>query len=292
MGVKNTLFSKKSYINCNGSLMDLKTPRLMGILNVTPDSFYDGGYYFNKDTAIRQVQQMIEEGADIIDVGGYSSRPGAENIAPGDEWERLHPVLEMIRERYPDVIISVDTFRSDIARKAVHHYRVDMINDISGGELDKEMFSTIAELNVPYVMMHMKGTPQNMKDKAQYDDLIREVSAYFAKKVDELRNLGVNDIIIDPGFGFSKNIDQNFAMLKNLKDLDIFGLPILVGLSRKSMIYKTLKIQPQEALTGTIALNTLALLHGANILRVHDVKAARETIQIMEKFKHAKWLDT
>jgi dihydropteroate synthase len=167
-----------------------------------------------------------------------------------------------------------------------------MINDISGGELDKEMFSTIAELNVPYVMMHMKGTPQNMKDKAQYDDLIREVSAYFAKKVDELRNLGVNDIIIDPGFGFSKNIDQNFAMLKNLKDLDIFGLPILVGLSRKSMIYKTLKIQPQEALTGTIALNTLALLHGANILRVHDVKAARETIQIMEKFKHAKWLDT
>ena len=291
MGIKDTSFSRKKYINCRGSLLDLSSPKIMGILNVTPDSFYDGGFYYDEKKAMEQVDTMVNEGADVIDLGSYSSRPGAEDISPDEEWARLQPILEVVRKNYPEIILSVDTFRSVIAQRAVSEYDVDMVNDISGGELDKNMFDTIARLNVPYIMMHMKGTPQNMKEKAHYEHMMREISGYFSYKVDQLRKMGVKDIILDPGFGFSKNINQNFMLLKNLHDLDIFGLPVLVGLSRKSMIYKTLKIKPGEALTGTNVLNTLALLNGANILRVHDVKEAREVVTLVNKFSEAEWLD-
>jgi dihydropteroate synthase len=263
----------------------------MGILNITPDSFYDGGFYYDKDTAVSRVNKLVDEGADMVDFGAYSSRPGADHIPAREEWERLYPVLDIVRERYPDLIISVDTFRSEIAGRAVNDYDVDIINDISGGELDTNMHSTLAELNVPYIMMHMKGTPQNMKEKAHYEDLIREVSAYFSSKVEGLRKLGVKDIILDPGFGFAKNIDQNFSLLKNLRDFSIFGLPLIVGLSRKSMIYKTLDIEPSESLPGTIAVNTLALLNGADILRVHDVKEAKQVIAMVENYNDAEWFE-
>lgn len=287
MANKDTLFLKKRYINCKGSLMDLSTPRVMGVLNVTPDSFYDGGNYNNKNLAIKRVEKMLDDGADIIDVGGYSSRPGADDISHKEEWGRLEPVLELIREHHPDTIISVDTFRSEIAGEAYSKYNIDIINDISGGELDSNMFTTIAELQVAYVMMHMKGNPQNMKEKAQYDDLIGEISGYFSEKINFLRALGVKDPIIDPGFGFSKTVDQNYFLLKNLKDLAVFNLPLLVGLSRKSMIYKYLDIKSQDALNGTTALNTLALTQGADILRVHDVKEAKETIRLFQKYSNA-----
>ncbi|MFP4019053.1 MAG: dihydropteroate synthase [Bacteroidales bacterium] len=287
MANKDTLFLKKRYINCKGSLMDLSTPRVMGVLNVTPDSFYDGGNYNNKSIAIKRVEKMLDDGADIIDVGGYSSRPGADDISHKEEWGRLKPVLELIREHHPDTIISVDTFRSEIAGEAYSKYNIDIINDISGGELDSNMFTTIAELQVAYVMMHMKGNPQNMKEKAQYDDLIGEISGYFSEKINFLRALGVKDPIIDPGFGFSKTVDQNYFLLKNLKDLAVFNLPLLVGLSRKSMIYKYLDIKSQDALNGTTALNTLALTQGADILRVHDVKEAKETIRLFQKYSNA-----
>ena len=287
MAIKDTLFSKKKYINCNGTLLDLSTPKIMGILNITPDSFYDGGYYNDKEKALQQINKMVKEGADIVDVGSYSSRPGAEDIPVEEEWNRLHPLLKLVRDQYPNLILSVDTFRAEIAHKAVMEFGVDIINDISGGELDKNMFSEIAELDVPYIMMHMKGTPQNMKEKAHYDDMMGEITEFFAAKVEKMRQLGIKDIILDPGFGFSKNIEQNFFLLKNLKDFDLFGLPILVGLSRKSMIYKILKINPQDSLTGTIVLNTLALLNGSNILRVHDVKEAKETIALVNKFSNA-----
>jgi len=285
---KDTIFSKKSYINCNGSLLDFSIPRIMGVLNVTPDSFYDGGYYYDQSSLQQRIKQLLEEGADIIDVGGYSSRPGAEHISGKEEWQRLEPVLRQIRKDYPETIISVDTFRSDIAEAAVKDYGVDIINDISAGELDKKMFETISELQVPYIMMHMKGTPQNMKEKAHYDDMLDEILKYFARKYDQLRNMGVNDVILDPGFGFAKNIEQNFLLMNKLKQFKVFDLPLLVGISRKSMIFKTLNIKPQEALNGTTVLNTIATLQGADILRVHDVKQAKEVIQLVQKLENAQ----
>lgn len=280
---KDTFFSEKYLINCNGSLLDLSRPKIMGILNVTPDSFYDGGRYFQEKTIKNQVGRLVEEGADIIDVGGYSSRPGADHISLKEEQERILPVLDLIRKNYPDLILSVDTFRSDIACKVVEDYRVDIINDISAGEMDPAMFETIARLKVPYIMMHMKGTPQDMKEKARYKDMIREITDYFSLKYDQLRKLGVKDIIIDPGFGFGKNIQHNYQLLNNLNQFKIFELPIMVGLSRKSMVYKTLDITPDEALNGTTVLNTIALMNGADILRVHDVKQAREVITLVGK---------
>ncbi|MGM0496408.1 MAG: dihydropteroate synthase [Bacteroidota bacterium] len=283
---KDTIFSKKSYINCNGSLLDFDKPRIMGVLNVTPDSFYDGGYYYDQDSLTKRIEQLQEEGADIIDAGGYSSRPGADNISNKEEWKRLEPVLKKIRKDYPETIISVDTFRSDIAYAAVKEYSVDMINDISAGEMDEKMFGTISELQVPYIMMHMKGTPQNMKEKAHYDDMMDEILKYFARKYDQLRNMGVNDVILDPGFGFAKNIEQNFLLMNKLEQFNVFDLPLLVGISRKSMIFKTLNIKPQEALNGTTVLNTIALLHGADILRVHDVKEAKEVVQLVQKLQN------
>lgn len=280
---KDTFFSEKYLINCNGSLLDLSRPKIMGILNVTPDSFYDGGRYFQEKTIKNQVGRLVEEGADIIDVGGYSSRPGADHISLKEEQERILPVLDLIRKNYPDLILSVDTFRSDIACKVVEDYRVDIINDISAGEMDPAMFETIARLKVPYIMMHMKGTPQDMKEKARYKDMIREITDYFSLKYDQLRKLGVKDIIIDPGFGFGKNIQHNYQLLNNLNQFKIFELPIMVGLSRKSMVYKTLDITPDGALNGTTVLNTIALMNGADILRVHDVKQAREVITLVGK---------
>ena len=282
---KDTFFSRKYLINCNGSLFDLSSPRIMGILNVTPDSFYEGSRFTLKETISAQVERFVTEGADIIDVGGYSSRPGAEHIPIEEEKERILPVLDLIRKNYPDLILSVDTFRSEIAAKVVEDYRVDIINDISAGEMDPAMFETIAGLQVPYIMMHMKGTPRNMKDKAQYEDMIREMMDYFSLKYDQLRKLGVNDIILDPGFGFAKTVRYNYQLLNKLDQFKIFGLPIMVGLSRKSMIFKTLNISPEEALNGTTVLNTLAILNGANILRVHDVKQAREVITLVERYR-------
>lgn len=284
MEAKNTFFATKNLINCNGSLVDFSIPKVMGVLNITPDSFYDGGRYFDQQSIIDQAARLIDEGADMIDIGGYSSRPGAEHIPVQEELSRILPVLETIRKHYPSVVISVDTFRSYIARIVVRDYRVDMINDISAGEIDPEMFDTIADLQVPYIMMHMKGTPQNMKGKAHYQDLLKEIMGYFSGKYDLLRKLGVNDVVLDPGFGFGKTIQHNYHLLKHLEQFKIFELPIMVGLSRKSMIYKVLGNSPAGALNGTTALNTIALMNGANILRVHDVKEARELVTLMGKY--------
>ncbi len=282
---KDTFFSRKYLINCRGSLLDLSQPKIMGILNVTPDSFYDGGRYFQEKAISEQLDKLVADGADIIDVGGYSSRPGADHIPVGEERDRIRPVLDLIRKKYSGLIVSVDTFRAEIAREVVEDYHVDIINDISAGEMDHSMFNAIAELQVPYIMMHMKGTPQDMKERANYDDMMKEIMDYFSKKYDQLRNLGVNDIIIDPGFGFGKTVQNNYQLLHHLNQFKIFGLPIMVGLSRKSMIYKTLDITPDESMNATTVLNTLALMSGANILRVHDVKEAGEVITLVEKYR-------
>lgn len=282
---KDTFFSRKYMINCNGSLLDLSEPKVMGILNVTPDSFYDGGRYFQEKMIKEQVERLVSGGADIIDIGGYSSRPGAEHIPIEEERDRLLPVLDLARKHYPGLILSVDTFRSEIADEVVKDYRVDIINDISAGEMDPDMFETIAKLKVPYIMMHMKGTPQDMKYKAWYEDMMKEIMDYFSLKYDQLRKMGVNDIILDPGFGFGKNVEHNYQLLHNLDQFKIFELPIMVGLSRKSMIYKVLDTTPDESLNGTTVLNSIALMKGANILRVHDVKQAREVITLEEKYR-------
>ncbi len=269
------------YINVNGSLLDLSTPCVMGILNVTPDSFYAESRMQNELTIAKRVDCILNEGAQIIDVGAYSSRPDAEHITAKEEMERLRMGLTVIRKNHPDAIVSVDTFRADVARMCVEEYGVAIINDISAGEMDAEMFPTVAELNVPYIMMHMQGTPQNMQKEPQYDNLLEEVFLYFAKKVQLLRNLGVKDMILDPGFGFGKTLQHNYELLAHMDDFRIFELPLLVGVSRKSMIYKLLGITPQEALNGTAVLNTICLTKGANIIRVHDVREAVEAVKIV-----------
>jgi len=263
--------------------MDLSEPRIMGILNVTPDSFYDGGQFYTDEDILQQTEKLMTEGADILDVGAYSSRPGAENIAVKDEIERLDKALTVIRNKFPDILISIDTFRAEVAAWAVENYGANMINDISAGQLDKDMFATIARLQVPYAIMHMKGNPQNMQQQIQYQHFLKDIIKYFAHAVQDLKQMGVNDIIIDPGFGFSKTLDQNYRLMSCLDDLKIFELPILVGVSRKSMVYKLLHVSKSEALNGTTALNMLALTKGANMLRVHDVKAAKEAITIYQK---------
>mgnify|MGYP006296396051 FL=1 len=285
MEAKDTFFSRKYLINCRGSLLDLSQPRIMGVLNVTPDSFYDGGRYFQEKAVSEQLDKLIVEGADIIDVGGYSSRPGADHIPISEERDRIRPVLDLIRKKHPGLIVSVDTFRAEIAREVVEDYQVDIINDISAGEMDPPIFDAVAELQVPYIMMHMKGTPQDMKERAHYEDMMKEIMDYFSGKYDQLRKLGVNDIILDPGFGFGKTVQHNYQLLYNLNQFKIFELPVMVGISRKSMIYKTLDITPDESLNGTTVLNTIALMNGANILRVHDVKEAREVIALVEKYR-------
>lgn len=274
------------YINVNGSLLDLSQPRVMGILNVTPDSFYAGSCTQTEAEIVRRVKQIVSEGAAIIDIGAYSSRPNADNVSAREEMERLRMGLKILFEIQPDAVVSVDTFRADVARMCVEEYGVAIINDIAAGEMDADMFHTVAALNVPYIMMHMQGTPQSMQQHPHYDNLLEEVLLYFARKVQQLRDLGVKDIILDPGFGFGKTIEHNYELLSHLEDFRIFELPLLVGVSRKSMIYRLLDITPQEALNGTTVLDTICLLKGADILRVHDVKEAVETVRIVQAMRN------
>lgn len=274
------------YINVNGSLLDLSQPRVMGILNVTPDSFYVGSRTQTEAEIARRVKQIVSEGAAIIDIGAYSSRPNADNVSAREEMERLRMGLKILFEIQPDAVVSVDTFRADVARMCVEEYGVAIINDIAAGEMDANMFHTVAALNVPYIMMHMQGTPQSMQQHPHYDNLLKEVFLYFARKVQQLRDLGVKDIILDPGFGFGKTMEHNYELLSHLEEFRIFELPLLVGVSRKSMIYRLLDITPQEALNGTTVLDTICLLKGADILRVHDVKEAVETVRIVQAMRN------
>ena len=273
------------YINVNGRLMDLSEPQVMGILNVTPDSFYAGSRGVTERYIIDRLHQIMNEGASIVDIGGYSSRPDAEHISTEEEMKRLRNGLEIIRKHHPEAIVSVDTFRADVAKMCVEEYGAAIINDISAGQMDGQMFATIARLGIPYVIMHMKGTPQTMQVCPQYEHFLKEIFYYFSEKVQKLRDLGVKDIIIDPGFGFGKTLEHNYELMSHLEEFSLFELPVLVGVSRKSMIYKLLDTTPQEALNGTTTLNTIALLKGANILRVHDIKEAVESVKIVEKMK-------
>lgn len=271
-------------INCKGELIDLGSPKVMGILNLTPDSFFDGGKYKNETEIIAQTEKMLNDGATFIDVGAYSSRPGAEHISETEELNRLVPIIELLVKKFPDILISVDTFRSGVAHEAISAGAA-IINDISAGNVDENMLQVVVNLKVPYIMMHMRGTPKTMKTLTDYDNLLLDVLRYFSEKIHKARELGISDLIIDPGFGFAKNSSQNFEMLQNLEVFKNLGLPILVGLSRKSTIYKTLKITPEEALNGTIALNAVALQKGASILRVHDVKEAKECVLLMNELR-------
>lgn len=263
--------------------MDLSKPQVMGILNVTPDSFYAESRMKTEEAIRRRVRQIVEEGGSMIDVGAYSSRSGADDVSADEEMARLRRGMKIVREEAPEIPVSVDTFRADVAKMCIEELGADIINDISGGELDKEMFHTVAKLGVPYILMHMKGTPQTMQEAPHYDDLMKEVMLYFSEKIQQLRDLGQKDIILDPGYGFAKTLDHNYELLVHQEMLSIFELPLLVGVSRKSMIYKLLGCTPDEALNGTTALNTIALQKGASILRVHDVKEAVEVVRIVTK---------
>ncbi|HJA84992.1 MAG TPA: dihydropteroate synthase [Candidatus Bacteroides avicola] len=274
--------SESVYIHVNGRLMDLSRPQVMGIINVTPDSFYAGSRTQTEMALARRVEQVVAEGASILDIGGYSSRPGAADVSPEEEMARLRRGLEVIRRVHPEAVVSVDTFRASVARQCVEEYGVALINDISGGEMDAEMFPTVAALGVPYILMHMQGTPQTMQQAPHYDHLLRDVFLYFARKVQQLRDLGAKDIILDPGFGFGKTMEDNYALLAHLDEFGIFGLPLLVGVSRKSMITRLLGITPDDALNGTTVINTLCLAKGAHILRVHDVRQAVEAVRLVQ----------
>lgn len=276
---QNKAFPIKSTLNCGGNLLDLSEPKVMAILNVTPDSFFDGGQYSNINAVLRQVEKHISEGAAIIDIGAVSTRPGSETVSISEELNRLIPAIDAICRTFPGVIISADTYRGKVAKKASES-GATMINDISGGTLDQDMFKTIAELQLPYVMMHIQGTPQTMQINPSYHDLLTEVFDFFKTRVHELQSMGAKDIIIDLGFGFGKTLDDNFELLKNMQKFQVLGCPILAGLSRKSMINKVLGTKAKEALNGTTALNMLALQNGANLLRVHDVKEAMECIAL------------
>jgi dihydropteroate synthase len=269
-------------LNCKGSLIDLQQPKVMGVLNLTPDSFYDGGKYKGEKSILTRTEQMLAEGATFIDIGAYSSRPGADDISVDEELKRITPVVSLLVEKFPDIILSVDTFRSQVAEKCIE-YGAAIINDISAGILDPLMMETVARLKVPYIMMHMQGTPQTMKDLNNYDDLVEDICFYFSEKIAAARALGIHDLIIDPGFGFAKNIAQNYELLQKFSLFQTFEVPLLAGLSRKSMIYKVLGTSPDKALNGTTALNMVALEKGANILRVHDVKEAVECVALFEK---------
>lgn len=282
--MQNTAFSTNKTLNINGRLIDLGQPKVMGILNVTPDSFYDGARYTSDLEILHQTEKMLLEGANFIDVGGYSSRPGAEDVSPKEELKRSIHAVRLIIKKFPDAIISIDTFRSEVARAAVREGAL-LINDISGGESDTKMFDTVAALKVPYILMHMRGNPRTMTKQTEYENIFKDMVDYFHKKIYVLQQLGVKDIIIDPGFGFAKSREQNFELLQHLDHFKILGRPILTGLSRKSMIWKTLDIKPDDALNGTTVLNTVAVLKGSSILRVHDVKAANEVIKLTANLK-------
>ncbi|PNE29422.1 dihydropteroate synthase [Tannerella sp. oral taxon 808] len=271
-------------INLKGTLRSLDEPIVMGILNATPDSFYAGSRQQSEADVVKRIETIISEGGALIDVGGYSSRPDAADVSEADEWARLEPVLSRLQRDYPQVPVSVDTFRSAIARRAVEEYGVAMINDISGGSLDEGMYATIATLGVPYVLMHMRGTPRTMQQQTDYDDVVEAVMMYFASELRTLRRLGVIDVILDPGFGFAKTLDQNYTLMRALSEFEArFEEPLLVGISRKSMIYRLLGGTPDDSLNGTTVLHTYALMHGANILRVHDVRAAVEAVRITRR---------
>lgn len=280
---KDTFFSTNQSLDLRGNLMDLARPRVMGILNITPDSFYDGGRYTEEYRIIDHVTFMVDSGADIIDVGGCSSRPGAGVPDAREESERVLPVLKLIRDRYPDIPLSLDTFRSRLAEKAIAECGVDMINDVSGGEMDPGMYNVVSKYQVPYIVMHMRGIPANMQTLTEYGNILKDLLGYFTRKTDQLRQMGLNDIIIDPGFGFAKTLEQNYYLLKHLSAFRMLNTPVMVGFSRKSMIYKYLDINASEALPGTIVLNTIALLQGVDILRVHDVREAVEAIALVRK---------
>jgi dihydropteroate synthase len=266
-------------INCNGQLIDLSKPKVMGILNATPNSFFDGGKYTDSNTILSQVEKMLEEGATFIDIGAYSSKPSAAFVSEQEEISRLIPVVNMIVKHFPEAIVSLDTFRSEVARVGLENGAA-LINDISAGFQDEAMFAVIANYKVPYIMMHMRGTAQTMQSLTEYDDIMKELLMYFSERVARARSFGISDLIIDPGFGFAKNTEQNYKVLQKSELFQVFELPILIGISRKSMIYKSLNTSVEEALNGTTVLNTIALTKGANILRVHDVKEAMECIKL------------
>ena len=274
-------------INCKGNLIDVSSPKVMGILNITPDSFYDGGKYKNESDILFQTEKMLLEGATFIDVGAYSSRPGAAHISENEELNRMIPVVDLLINHFPEIIISVDTFRSKIAKETIENGAA-IINDISGGKMDEKMFQTIADLQVPYILMHMLGTPQNMQQNPVYEDVTKEIISFFAAQIYKLHQLKVNDIIIDVGFGFGKTMQHNYEILNNLSLFKILDAPILAGISRKSMLYKPLEIKANEALNATTVANTIALLNGANILRVHDVKEAMEAIKIVNQLESSE----
>ena len=279
------MLTKPRYINVRGNLIDLEIPKIMGIINVTPDSFFRGSRYNTDGEIIKAAGRMLEEGAAILDIGGYSSRPGAPDISGEEERSRVIRAIQLISVEFPDAVISVDTFRSDIALEAVQEAGAHMINDISGGDADSNMFSVVGKLNVPYIMMHMKGDPMTMQKNPVYDDVVADILKYFADRIFRLRTAGVKDIIIDPGFGFGKTAAHNFELMQRLDDLSIAGLPVMIGISRKSMIWKSLDITADEALNGTTALHSVALLKGADILRVHDVKEAMQAVRLITKLK-------
>ncbi|MEM9833920.1 MAG: dihydropteroate synthase [Bacteroidota bacterium] len=283
--VESNIFFKKFTLNLRGKLIDLRRPHVMGILNITPDSFYDGGKYHQADRALlSQAEKMLRDGATLLDLGGYSSRPGASHISVEEEKLRVVTAIEHVAKNFPEANLSVDTFRAEVAQEALAAGAC-MVNDISGGELDPRMFEVVARYQVPYVLMHMRGTPQTMKQLTDYDHIVVELLGYFQQKIARLRELNVADIILDPGFGFAKTIDQNYHLLNHLQAFQELGLPVLAGLSRKSMIYKRLGGTPGNALNGTTVLNTVALLQGVAILRVHDVKEAQEAIHLVQYTK-------
>lgn len=273
------------YINVKGELLDLSQPKVMGILNLTPDSFYADSRKQTEKDIICRVHQILEEGGTFIDMGAYSSRPDAEDVSPEEEMRRLRQGLEIVQRECPEALVSVDTFRADVAKMCVEEYGAALVNDISAGDLDAHMFPTIAQLKVPYILMHMQGNPQTMQLNPHYDNPVKEVIRYFAEKIEKLRTLGVKDLILDPGFGFGKTLKHNYEILDKLEEFQLFQLPVLVGVSRKSMIYKLLNETPEEALNGTTAVHAIALMKGAKILRVHDVKAAVETVHIFNALK-------
>ncbi|WP_034057132.1 dihydropteroate synthase [Lacinutrix jangbogonensis] len=269
-------------INCKGKLIDLYTPKVMGILNVTPDSFFDGGFYKDESKIINQVQKMLNDGATFIDVGAYSSKPNADEVSQEEELQRILPIIELLIKHFPEILISVDTFRAEVAKQSIAKGAA-IVNDISAGHLDEHMMQTVASLQAPYIMMHMRGTPQTMQQQTNYDNILKDILFYFSERIASARALGIKDIILDPGFGFAKTLEQNFVLLNVLEGFEITDLPLLAGLSRKSMIYKTLVTSATEALNGTTALHMIALQKGASILRVHDVKEAVECITLYNK---------
>ncbi|MBM3421508.1 MAG: dihydropteroate synthase [Bacteroidetes bacterium] len=280
-----SLLNRKLLINAGGRLIDLSEPRIMGVINITPDSFYSGSRYSGGTGALKAAEGFLAEGADIIDIGGCSTRPGSPLLSTSEERDRVIPVFKQVRREFPEAVLSIDTFRAEIAREARYEAGADIVNDVSGGTLDEGMAGVISELKVPYIMMHMRGTPATMQGLSEYDDVVTDVIQWFGKRIPALFRAGVSDIIIDPGIGFAKSISQNFEILRRLREFHILGLPLLAGVSRKSMIWRTLDSDPGKALNGTTALNMAALMNGADILRVHDVKEARETVILFQKLK-------